>query len=115
MDISKKIDELILKEKEKMVHFAILYSETNDSSNRDSYMKHKYTFTILKEFLENNKINFDNISKDLLSFKLLNQKLLEKSTENIEEKSIEKPEEKSVNQKSSNTKTPRTRKKKEEN
>ena len=123
MDISKKIDELILKEREEMLNSALLYVETNKPESRDAYMKHKYTFTILKEFLENNKINFDNISKDLLSFKLLKQKLLEKSTENIEEKSIEKPEEKpiekpeekSVNQKSSNTKTPRTRKKKEEN
>jgi hypothetical protein len=123
MDISKKIDELILKEREEMLNSALLYVETNKPESRDTYMKHKYTFTILKEFLENNKINFDNISKDLLSFKLLKQKLLEKSIEkpeeksieNIEEKSIEKPEEKSVNQKSSNTKTPRTRKKKEEN
>lgn len=123
MDISKKIDELILKEREEMLNSALLYVETNKPESRDTYMKHKYTFTILKEFLENNKINFDNISKDLLSFKLLKQKLLEKSTEKPEENSIEKPEEKSteniekksVNQKSSNTKTSRTRKKKEEN
>ena len=115
MDISKIIDELILKEREKMVHFAILYSETNDSSNRDSYMKHKYTFNVLKDFLESNKINFENISKELLNFNLLKQKLAEKSKENVEEKSEDKLIEKSTSQKPKETKTPRTRRKKEEN